>query len=128
FSGGEGNDSFDASSTSVDVTAYGGEGNDSLTGGSGNDLLEGGNGDNILTGGKGADTFVVGFDGIDTIADFNFAEGDIIQIASSDLGAASADSLSYNANENTLYWNQTEIAVLDDSVSQFNTSEYVDFV
>ena len=86
FNGGEGNDTFDASHTHVKVMAYGGEGNDSLTGGSGDDLLKGGNGDNLLKGGSGADIFVVGFDGIDTIADFNFAEGDKIQLSCSRIG------------------------------------------
>ncbi|HEY9766983.1 MAG TPA: hypothetical protein V6C71_00565, partial [Coleofasciculaceae cyanobacterium] len=128
FTGGEGNDTFNASYTGVDVAAYGDEGNDSLTGGRGNDLLEGGNGDNLLTGGEGKDTFVLGFDGIDTIADFNFAEGDKIQISSMELGASSYDSLNYNANEHKLYWNQTELAVLDNSVSEFNITENIELV
>ena len=128
FRGGKGDDYFDASHTSVDVMAYGGKGNDSLTGGRGDDLLEGGNGNDLLKGGKGADTFVLGFKGIDTIADFNFAEGDTIQIASSSLGISSHDSLSYKANEHKLYWNQTELAVLDDSVSDFKITENIDFV
>ncbi|MDJ0572078.1 MAG: calcium-binding protein [Pleurocapsa sp. MO_192.B19] len=128
FNGGDGNDYFDASHTHVDVMAYGDEGNDSLTGGSGNDLLEGGNGNDTLMGGEGADTFVLGFDGIDTIADFNFAEGDTIQISAMELGASSYDSLSYNASEHKLYWNQTELAMLDDSVSELNITESIDFV
>ena len=69
----------------------------------GDDLLKGGNGDNLLTGQEGADIFVVGSGGIDTIADFNFAEADKIYISSWELGISSDDSLSYNVGEHKLY-------------------------
>ncbi|MGD1917886.1 MAG: calcium-binding protein, partial [Pleurocapsa sp.] len=127
FDGGDGNDYFDASHTYVTTEAYGEDGHDTLIGGMSDDLLAGGNGDDILTGGDGADIFVVG-SGVDTITDFDVTEGDIIQISAMELGSSSYDALSYNASEHTLYWNQTEIVVLDDSVSEFNTTEYVDFV
>ncbi len=94
FDGGDGNDILDASHTYTDITALGGAGNDSLTGGSGNDLITGGDGNDTLVGGFGADTFVVGFNGIDTIADFNFSEGDIIQVSTLELGISSVESLS----------------------------------
>nr|MDJ0571795.1 calcium-binding protein [Pleurocapsa sp. MO_192.B19] len=128
FTGGDGNDILDASHTSVNVIAFGDEGNDSITGGNGNDVLAGGNGNDTVVGGQGSDTFALGFNGIDTIADFNFSEGDKIQISSLEFGASSLDPLSYDANIQTLYWDKTEIAVLDDSVSEFNISEYVELI
>ncbi len=66
----------------------GGEGNDRLYGGIGSDLLLGNDGNDVLVGGTGADTF--GFlspnQGIDTIVDFNLAQGDLIQISASGFG------------------------------------------
>lgn len=56
FSGGAGNDIFDASGINVPVTADGGAGNDVLRGGSGNDTLSGGDGHDQLYGGSGFDS------------------------------------------------------------------------
>lgn len=53
--GGFGNDSINASASTIGVTLDGGEGNDTLKGGSGNDLLLAGDGDDVLTGGTGND-------------------------------------------------------------------------
>uniref|UniRef100_A0A7C3PDL9 Calcium-binding protein n=1 Tax=Oscillatoriales cyanobacterium SpSt-418 TaxID=2282169 RepID=A0A7C3PDL9_9CYAN len=69
-------------------TLYGLEGNDLLRGGIGNDLLYGDAGNDRLVGGLGADQFVfrtgepfeAGDLGIDTIVDFNGAEGDKIAL------------------------------------------------
>jgi hypothetical protein len=78
--GGKGND-----------TIFGLGGNDLLIGGSGNDTLNGGDGDDVLiglggrdvlVGGRGADRFVwtALSDGIDTVVDFNSAEGDRLDL------------------------------------------------
>lgn len=58
-------------------------GSDFLRGDAGNDLLMGGIGDDILQGGIGADTFAFTEEnhGVDTLTDFNSAEGDVIQIS-----------------------------------------------
>jgi Ca2+-binding RTX toxin-like protein len=58
-------------------------GDDSITGGTGDDILVGGAGSDILTGGDGADIFVwnSGDTGVDTITDFNAAEGDVLDLA-----------------------------------------------
>ncbi len=53
--GGAGNDVFDASNATFDVTQYGNAGDDALTGGAGNDLLYGGHGNDIIHGGAGDD-------------------------------------------------------------------------
>ncbi len=112
FTGDAGYDWLDASQTWVDIMASGGDGYDTLTGGKGNDILEGGKDDDTLMGGEGADTFVVGF-GIDTILDFNSAEGDIIQISNMELGISSTDALDYDVNTQTLSWQDTELAILE---------------
>lgn len=66
-----------------------GNGSDSVNGGDGNDTLLGGAETDNLTGGSGADQFLFksffssyspSSDGIDNIADFNFAEGDRLVI------------------------------------------------
>jgi serralysin len=74
--GGEGND-----------TVYGGQGNDTLDGGIGDDLIYGDKGSDVLTGGAGTDSFAFGgFGGdvpqlgLDTLVDFNVAEGDKIRL------------------------------------------------
>ena len=69
------------------ILAFGGTGDDSLSGGadndtlsgaSGNDTLNGGAGDDVLTGGKLADTFVFTA-GADVITDLNTTE-DLVQL------------------------------------------------
>ncbi|MDB5445118.1 MAG: hypothetical protein JWQ97_435 [Phenylobacterium sp.] len=69
--GGDGND-----------TVFGGQGADTVHGDNGDDLVSGDLGNDILYGGAGADRFVfrLGF-GNDWVADFNFAEGDRVQLA-----------------------------------------------
>jgi len=61
-------------------TLYGNLGDDVLFGGKNDDLLNGGEGNDTLYGNLGADTFVLA-SGKDTVADFNFSDGDRIQIA-----------------------------------------------
>ena len=79
--GGSGNDTIKGNS--ADNYLFGFDGDDHLDGGAGNDQLEGGRGADTLTGGKGADTFIFAspLDGkADTILDFNFNEGDVLQL------------------------------------------------
>jgi Ca2+-binding RTX toxin-like protein len=68
FSGGEGNDVLDASNTgkSTVVEAYGGNGDDALTGGAANDILYGDAGNDDIEGEKGDDT-MIGGEGNDTL-------------------------------------------------------------
>lgn len=60
----------------------GSAGDDYIDGDSGDDVLYGGDGNDVLAGGLGADTFLfrAGEAGVDTIADFSLAEGDILDI------------------------------------------------
>jgi Ca2+-binding RTX toxin-like protein len=126
FTGGAGNDWLDASHTNVDIFAAGDEGYDTLTGGSGDDILKGGKDDDTLIGGEGADTFVVGA-GIDTINDFDVNQGDKIQILTMELGMSSEDPLSYDTNTQTLYWEDTQIAMLEDPQG-FSMADSVEMV
>lgn len=65
------------------LTGLGGD--DLLDGGEGNDLLIGGGGLNRYRGGAGADVFAIGSDGLadglQTILDFNAADGDRLQLS-----------------------------------------------
>ncbi|MCZ4290483.1 beta strand repeat-containing protein [Hoeflea alexandrii] len=64
-------------------------GDNVLLGGAGGDLLNGGAGSDILMGGDGADTFVFDADALadaganirDLIADYDFAEGDVVDLS-----------------------------------------------
>ena len=79
--GGTGNDTIKGNSAANYL--FGFDGNDNIDGGAGNDQIEGGHGKDTLKGGAGGDTFIFRspFDGtIDTLLDFNAAEGDRIQL------------------------------------------------
>ena len=122
FNGADGNDLLDASLTNVSVMANGGDGEDTLLGGSANDTLVGGNGNNTYTGGAGADVFVVSFDGIDVINDFNRVEGDILQISASEFGVSSIDDLTYDNATGILSVQDTQIATItNDTISPINS-------
>uniref|UniRef100_UPI0035B5209A type I secretion C-terminal target domain-containing protein n=1 Tax=Aeromonas bivalvium TaxID=440079 RepID=UPI0035B5209A len=68
---------------------HGSGGDDHLVGGQGDDILYGGAGNDILTGGLGSDTFVwqlpdagtAGQPALDTITDFNLAQGDRLDLS-----------------------------------------------
>ena len=71
--------------TTNDDTLSGLGGDDILSGLAGNDLLDGGAGADTMTGGAGADTFVISADTLgpaieDVITDYNFGDGDIIDL------------------------------------------------
>lgn len=93
--GGAGNDSLTGNDANNVLRGEGG--NDALNGGLGNDTLIGGTGNDNLVGGAGADTFVFysPSEGIDTILNFDGAEGDTIQISADGFGGGlSVGSLS----------------------------------
>ena len=116
FEGGEGNDFLDASLTNVEIVADGGDGDDTLIGGNADDILIGGNGNNTYTGGEGADVFVVGFDGIDVINDFNREEGDVLQISTMEFGVSSflaEKDFSYDSSSNELFYQGNQFAVIN---------------
>ena len=61
----------------------GGAGNDAIFGQEGDDTIQGGAGTDTLSGGSGADTFLFesATEGVDRIADFDAAEGDMIDVS-----------------------------------------------
>jgi Ca2+-binding RTX toxin-like protein len=93
-------------------------GDDILDGGEGDDTLEGGTGSDSLTGGIGGDLFVFRpGSGTDTIADFNFADGD--RIDASDYGISSVadlDDFEFDGSDTIITFapgNSVRIAGLD---------------
>ncbi|PCI97934.1 MAG: hypothetical protein COB14_08385 [Alphaproteobacteria bacterium] len=61
----------------------GGAGNDLIFGQEGNDIIAGGLGDDVIYGGSGADVFLFeGInEGVDTVKDFDFSEGDLVDFS-----------------------------------------------
>lgn len=123
LNGGSGNDLLDGS-YGIDVL-LGGDGNDilngdrdddTLIGGNGNDVLEANWGEDQLTGGTGADVFIpfdssnpFFSDGTDTIADFQYFEGDRLRVYADELDIAVGDysRFLYNSTTGVLSYNGT---------------------
>ena len=103
-------------------------------GGSADDVLIGGDGNNRFSGGLGADTFGVGFDGVDIIEDFNEAEGDIVRLNLDQLPAArfgseaaARNALNYNNATGVLSFDNNQIARLIDPQGGFSVDR-VEFI
>jgi Ca2+-binding RTX toxin-like protein len=75
----------------------GGTEDDLLVGGPGNDRLYGNAGDDILQGGPGADYFDCG-DGVDTVVDYNSAQGDIVSVNCENVNSDHSSTSSDNNN------------------------------
>ncbi|MGQ4649987.1 calcium-binding protein [Lyngbya aestuarii] len=107
-----------------DDILYGNQGDDYLNGGDGDDDLDAGEGYDTLTGGTGADYFI--FDspteGIDTITDFYFGEGDKIEISADGFGIGTTEynRFFYDSNTGALYFDNQQLAWLNTD-SDFNT-------
>ena len=96
--GGQGNDRLFGNVG--DDSIHGGIGDDYINGGQGSDILYGDAGSNTLVGGLGADSFVMSLAGHDTIADYNEAAGDKIDLTGIDAitgNAATGDPFTYVA-------------------------------
>lgn len=107
--GGRGNDFLDGGSGDDDLNGNGGK--DMVKGGTGNDILRGGNGLDNLFGGSGADTFVLQSNqGLDTIRDFDLAEGDVLILST---GMSLGDlTLVESGRNTTIEENDNAIAIL----------------
>ena len=95
LNGGDGNDTMDGGLGADKL--LGGNGDDHLLGGTGNDSLTGGSGADTLTGGTGADRFIYtatadspAAAAHDSIADFNHAESDKIDLSAIDANTLTA--------------------------------------
>jgi len=99
-------------------TLLGWNGNDFLDGGDGDDTLNGEHGSNTLTGSAGADIFAFNnlFDGIDTISDFLYTQGDKVQVSMDGFGASSTDQFSYDNNTGALSFNSTQFVTLQSNL------------
>ncbi len=93
---------------------YGRGGDDRLSGWTGNDTLMGGFGNDTLLGGADADTFVFSspLEGIDTIRDFAYGEGDKIQVSASGFGIGTGDysKFSFDSSTGALSFDGTQFA------------------
>jgi Ca2+-binding RTX toxin-like protein len=100
----EGYDKYNGTGNDLNNTITGNQYDNILNGGIGNDTLIGKGGNDTITGGSGADTFVFesSSEGIDTITDFNYSEGDKIQISKVGFGATSTNQFSYNSSTGAL--------------------------
>ncbi|MEH2168863.1 MAG: calcium-binding protein [Nostoc sp.] len=110
-----------------------GSGNDSVIGsaanntiitGAGDDYIKGGSGQDVLYGGAGADKFVFDsfYDGVDIIKDFEWKEGDKIQISKYGFGATSNSQFSYDYNNGSLSYNGSLFATIENKPSGFSTN------
>lgn len=101
LNGGDGNDTLYGEYDNDSLV--GGLGNDLLNGGSGNDKLTGGSGNDTLTGGTGADTFIFNSlsEGLDTITDFAWWDGDTIQVSAIGFGIGLSDYSKFSYNNST---------------------------
>jgi Ca2+-binding RTX toxin-like protein len=108
------NGGYSGTGNDLNNTITGNYSNNILDGGIGNDILIGKDGNDTLTGGFGADTFV--FEslqgGIDQITDFNYSEGDKIQISKVGFGATSTSQFAYDNNSGALTFNGSQFATL----------------
>ena len=128
MSGGSGNDYM--SGGSGNDYMYGGSGNDYMSGGSGNDKIVGGYGYDVLYGGSGADKFVFNnkYEGIDTIKDFQWTEGDKIQVSKSGFGASSTSEFYYSSSTGSLSFKGYQFATIANKPAGFNVHYDIDIV
>ncbi|NET16461.1 MAG: hypothetical protein F6K08_28390 [Okeania sp. SIO1H6] len=107
-------------------------GDDTLSGGNGVDFLTGGHGNDYLIGGYGADRFMYSdfVTGIDTIADFDGTEGDMIEIDMSVYNVSSIDDLSYDSSTGELSVSNLAdpIAILQNPIGFELSSDYISLV
>ncbi|MGV0106963.1 calcium-binding protein [Nostoc sp. DSM 114160] len=110
--------------TAGNDTIVGNDANNVLSGGAGNDFIVGGYGSDVLTGGAGADKFVFNskFEGIDIIKDFEWREGDKIQISKSAFGASSNSQFSYNSTNGSLFFAGDQFATIENKPSGFSVN------
>ncbi|MGK7933351.1 MAG: hypothetical protein AB4041_18225 [Microcystaceae cyanobacterium] len=97
------------------VDVIGTDAGDRLTGNNQGNTLEGGLGNDTLTGGLGADVFVFDslFEGIDIIEDFEWREGDKIQVSQTGFGATSTNQFNFNFGTGALSFLGVQFAQLN---------------
>lgn len=133
LAGGSDNDKLDGDRGNDQLT--GDSGDDTLKGDRGDDLLSGDSGDDYLEGGSGADKFIFYFwnQGTDTIKDFDWEEGDLIEVYQSGFGTGS--QFSYDDQTGNLFFDGSDtvssayhIATLANTPSGFDINQHLDLV
>ncbi|RCJ15932.1 hypothetical protein A6S26_06460 [Nostoc sp. ATCC 43529] len=131
--GADGNDSLYGEDDGTQNQTYdGSQDNDTLYGGNGNDVLVGGLGNDVLVGELGADKFIFNRanEGTDRIKDFNRLERDKILITALNFGTGvTLQQFNFNYSTNTLFFNNQQIAILDNVTnSNFSVSQDVTLI
>lgn len=100
----------------------GNAGNDTISGGFGNDTIIGGEGNDVLTGGFGADEFIFNSlnEGIDTIKDYRFGQGDVIQVSKVGFGTTKSSDFFYDTSNGNLSFQGTQFAFVENLASNLN--------
>ena len=105
--------------------------NDTLVGDAGGNILNGDTGNDTLTGGAGADIFVINSltQGIDTITDFTYSQGDKIQVSALGFGIEQGqfNKFTFDSSTGALFFEQTQFAALQPN-SGFNPSLNINIV
>ncbi|MCC5649889.1 hypothetical protein LC609_08555 [Nostoc sp. XA013] len=116
------NESDSITGDSQDNRLVGNAGNDTISGGLGNDTIIGGEGNDILTGGFGADKFIFNSakEGLDIIKDYNFAQGDVIEVSKVGFGTTNVSDFSYNTSSGNLSFLGNQFASLENLPSNVN--------
>ncbi|MGK7946402.1 MAG: hypothetical protein AB4058_18230 [Microcystaceae cyanobacterium] len=104
------------------VNVTGTDSSDRLTGNAQDNVLEGGLGNDTLTGGLGADFFVFNSlsEGIDLIEDFEWREGDKIQVSGAGFGATNTNQFNFDFGTGALSFLGTQFAQLNNLQFFFN--------
>ncbi len=100
----------------------GNAGNDTISGGFGNDSIIGGEGNDVLTGGIGADKFIFNSlkDGIDTIKDYRFSQGDVIEVSKVGFGTTKSSDFFYDTSNGNLSFQGTQFAFVENLPSNLS--------
>ncbi|MBD0385925.1 MAG: calcium-binding protein [Nostoc sp. C3-bin3] len=116
------NESDSITGDSQDNRLVGNAGNDTISGGLGNDTIIGGEGNDVLTGGFGADkfTFNSAKEGLDIIKDYNFAQGDVIEVSKVGFGTTNVSDFSYDTSSGNLSFLGNQFASLENLPSDVN--------
>lgn len=111
-----GSSDISGTGNAVNNTITGNDANNSLFGFDGNDTLTGGVGKDTLTGGTGVDKFVFysPSEGIDTITDFKWSEGDKIEVSAIGFGIVQDQYDRFRLDRSTgdLFFGETQFASL----------------
>lgn len=127
LNGGDGDDTLEGNNQ-LDIL-NGDAGNDRLDGGAGNDTLNGGTGNDRMIGGGGNDLFIFETgSGTDRITDFNFGNGDMINIATFGIAnyAAVEALMSQSGDDVRINFATGEtLILLDTTLNSLSSSDFI---